>query len=86
MVYYLTPQKPSYGLELSMESAKANYLVWAVPLAFFIVFIALCMVAKPAMLSNKDDSGKVIGLNYPKVIAGAVVMAAIGVAVVKFAL
>ena len=86
MVYYLKPANKDYGLAINMANAKANYLVWAIPLALFVVVVAAILYLKPAMFVDKDEKGNVTGVNKLKTLVAGLVAVAAGLAVVHFGL
>ena len=91
MVYYLSPNSgkssSNYGLDVSMESAKADTLrVVGIPVAFFVVVVGLIYFMKPAMLCDTDDATKEVACNKVKTFAAGLLGAAVGLAVVKYAI
>ena len=86
MVYYLKPTNKDYGLAINMANAKANYLVWAIPLALFVVVVAAIMYLKPSMFVDKDEKGNVTGVNKLKTLVAGLVAVGAGLAAVHFGL
>lgn len=88
MVYYLNPSNGSknFNLAVNMKNAKENYLVWAIPVACFVVIAAAIAFLKPAMFMDKDEKGNVIGVNKIKAFVAALVAAGAGLAFVHFGL
>ena len=81
MVYYLKPAE--YGLEVSMKSAKADYRVVGIPVAFFLLVVILINLTKPAMFCDTAANG-VVTVNKMKTLLAGVVAAVAGVAVVMY--